>query len=89
MRKATENDTDLLAEVQSFWVEPAFCVPAQVLNDGIISVIAVAVLRWLEVRPISLSPTSTSNQFSTTVFLIVRSFMTHPRKRYRFGKPML
>jgi len=54
MRKATENDTDLLMEVQSFWIEPTFHV--LLLSEAEISHIAVGVLWWLQVRPISSSP---------------------------------
>jgi len=40
--------TELLTEVQSFWIEPAFHVP--LLSENDISGIARAVLSWLQVR---------------------------------------
>lgn len=73
MREATENVTDLLMEVQSFWVEPALHNPR--LDDYFISHIAVGVVCWLRVRLISY----------LLVKLILngrcpfRSFMTHQR----------
>ena len=58
-----ENDTDLMTEVESFWIVPALHI--QLLDDHQISTIAVAVVQWLQVRPISLnlSPTSPPNGF--------------------------
>ena len=53
---ALENDIDLMTEVQSFWIEPSCHVP--LLSERRISHIAVGVLRWLQVRPISSSLTS-------------------------------
>ena len=50
MTYAPESDTDLLAEIQMFWIEPAFRV--SVFSDFNISRIAVAVVRWLQVRPL-------------------------------------
>ena len=55
MLRATENDTDLLAEVRMFWTEPALHIP--LLSEDDVSCIAVAVLGWLQVRPIFSSPT--------------------------------
>ena len=49
MGGATENDSDLLAEVQMFWIEPAFCVSVLGQLQGHISDMAVAVVRWLKV----------------------------------------
>ena len=49
MGGATENDPDLLAEVQMFWIEPAFCVSVLGEFQGQISYMAVAVARWLQV----------------------------------------
>ena len=54
MQEAIENDTDLLTEVQSFWIEPASHVPLWGKDD--ISWLAVAVVRWLRVRQFSLCP---------------------------------
>jgi len=56
MGKATENDTDLMMEVQSFWIEPALHIPLLGGND--ISSIALGVLWWLQVCPVFLSPAS-------------------------------
>ena len=47
MAKATENDTDLLTEVQSFWTEPASHISLSSENE--ISCIAEGVLSWLKV----------------------------------------
>ena len=49
MGGATENDPDLLAEVQKLWIEPAFCVSVLGKLQGEISNMAVAVVRWLQV----------------------------------------
>jgi len=54
MGKAMENDIELLTEVQSFWIEPASHVPI-IMKEYEISFLAVAVVRWLEVRPTSSS----------------------------------
>lgn len=62
--KATENDPDLLAEVESFWAEPAFRV--QVLNKYESSFLIEAVLQWLQVRPIFLS---SANSFVKLVLI--------------------
>ena len=51
MREATENDSDLMTEVQSFWTEPALHIP--LLDDHEICRIALAVQQWLKVCPIS------------------------------------
>ena len=49
MKKATENDTDLLAEVQLFRVESVFRARA-LLSDYETSCIVIGVVRWLQVR---------------------------------------
>ena len=54
MEKATENDIDLMTEVQSFWIEPALHIPLWDYRE--IKLIASAVERWLKVCPISSSP---------------------------------
>ena len=51
MRGAMENDTDLLAEVQSFWNEPASHV--SLWSEDETHWLAVSVLQWLQVRPIA------------------------------------
>ena len=56
MERAMGNDADLMGEIQSFWVEPALHIP--LLSTGNINSIAIAVLQWLHVRPIFLSPAS-------------------------------
>ena len=80
MGEAIENDTDLMTEVQSFWIEPALHI--QLLDDIQISMIAAGVVQWLQVRPIflKLSLTSPSNWSSMTAFLIFRSFVTRQTK---------
>ena len=84
MGGATENDSDLLAEVKIFWIEPVFCVSVLDELQGEISFMAVAVVQWLQVctsyEPIKLVLNDC---------LIVRNVMTHQRKLYHFGKPML
>ena len=52
IKSATQNDIDLLAEVQMFWHGPAFRF--RVLSDYNISSIALGVVHWLQVRPIPL-----------------------------------
>ena len=83
MRKAMGNDTELMTEVQRFWIEPAFHVP--LLTEVKISWLAVAVVEWLQVRPITHALGAHSNDRLPRF----RGLMTHQRELVHFGKLML
>ena len=83
MRKAMGSDTELMTEVQRFWIKPAFHAP--LLTDVEISWLAVAGVEWLQVRPITHALGAHSNDRLPRF----RGLMTHRRKSFHFGKLVL
>ena len=86
MDGALGNNADLMTEVQMFWIAPALHIP--LLDEYDISYIAVAVLRWLQVRPILSLPTSSFKLVPNDRLPCFRSSMSHQTTWYHYGNPM-
>ena len=77
MDAARQDDADLMTEIQSFLIEPASHIP--LLGKDKMSRIAVAVLRWLQVRSI-FSPVNPLKLVPNNRLPVCRSLMTHQTK---------